>query len=349
MYQFWRIPLALLCLLNLLASPVQAIPLGIEEQALFDAMNQARNDNGIASTSLNDALVIAARSHATDMRDNSFVSHTGSNGSTPFGRIAAAGYQAVISTELIGAGFTTAAGVVNGWLASAPHRSILLDSQYQDSGVGYAGGGSLGHYWTATLASLVSVPPPSDGGGSAGGTGGGGGGASPTIPPGNGCGGAADFAQQAICFINATRGSNGLADLLIDLHLQSASLIHSEDMRDNGIFGHTGSDGSSFFDRLATAGYDGAPITELICGGCVTPEVLVTAWLASAPHAAFLLDPFANEIGLGYASGGDAGHYWTAGIGRRTQTGGSNGVPEPTTILLFALGLAGLVAQRKAV
>jgi uncharacterized protein YkwD len=50
--------------------------------------------------------------------------------------------------ENIAAGQQTAAAVVQAWMNSQGHRENILNSSYTQIGVGYASGGSMGHYWT---------------------------------------------------------------------------------------------------------------------------------------------------------------------------------------------------------
>jgi uncharacterized protein YkwD len=101
-----------------------------------------------------DRLFSAAARHSREMAQNNVFSHTGLNGSSPAQRIAAEGYAASWSGENIAAGYTSAADVMNGWLASAGHCSNLMRAEYQDVAVScvYQAGSSYGQYWTLVLA-----------------------------------------------------------------------------------------------------------------------------------------------------------------------------------------------------
>jgi len=61
--------------------------------------------------------------------------------------------------ENIGAGYTTPADVVNGWMNSPGHRDNLLNSKYREIGVGHSTGGSWGNYWTMDLGAQPNVLP----------------------------------------------------------------------------------------------------------------------------------------------------------------------------------------------
>ena len=324
----------------------RADPLSAQELDLYQAINAARITNGVASLSLNDALVTAAQGHSVDMRDNGFLSHTGSDGSSFYDRVTAQGYDAAIAGELVAAGAPSGTAAVNLWLGDAPHSDVLLYAGWQDVGVGYANGGTYGHYWTADFASIVSFGTPlftpPDSGGSGGGSGGDGGSGEtytpPSIPTGNGCGGISGFAGQTACLLNAVRDELGLSSLLLDTSLAQTALAHSEDMYSFSQLSHSGSDGSSFADRIIAADYEGSPFGEVLCYGCSTPDAAITAWLMSEPHAAMLLDSRPSDLGVGYFEG-----YWTLDLG----IGAVAAVPEPGTyaMLLAGLGLLGFVMR----
>lgn len=108
----------------------------------------------VGAVAWDDRLFSAAARHSREMAQNNVFSHTGLNGSSPAQRIAAEGYAASWSGENIAAGYTSAADVMNGWLASAGHCSNLMRAEYQDVAVScvYQAGSSYGQYWTLVLA-----------------------------------------------------------------------------------------------------------------------------------------------------------------------------------------------------
>jgi uncharacterized protein YkwD len=102
---------------------------------------------------MNPALRCAARKHDKDMIANNFFSHTGTGGTTPWDRIASAGYGTYKTAgENIAAGQTTPSAVVTGWMNSPGHCKNIMAAGFKEIGVGYATGGSYGHYWTQTFA-----------------------------------------------------------------------------------------------------------------------------------------------------------------------------------------------------
>ena len=101
----------------------------------------------------NAKLALAAERHSRDMSANDYFSHTGSTGSSPFGRIEATGYRYKAAGETLAAGYTTPSAVVKGWLKSPGHCKILMSKSYTQVGIGYyKGGGTYRHYTTANFA-----------------------------------------------------------------------------------------------------------------------------------------------------------------------------------------------------
>jgi len=101
---------------------------------------------------MNPALRCAGRKHDSDMITNNFFSHTGTGPTTPWDRIASAGYGAYTNAgENIAAGQTTPTAVVAGWMASTGHCQNIMNPAFKEIGVGHATGGAYGHYWTQTF------------------------------------------------------------------------------------------------------------------------------------------------------------------------------------------------------
>jgi uncharacterized protein YkwD len=101
-------------------------------------INERRAENGKYALIMNDKLTSSARAHSIDMVVNKFMSHTGSDGSTPQQREQRAGYYGRYWGEIIGGGTPTVA--VNWWMNEPGHRDMVLGTNwpYVDYGVGYA-------------------------------------------------------------------------------------------------------------------------------------------------------------------------------------------------------------------
>jgi uncharacterized protein YkwD len=101
-------------------------------------INDERAKNGKYALTMNSMLTNSARAHSVDMVVNKFMSHTGSDGSTPQEREQRAGYYGRYWGEIIGGG--TPAGAVKWWMNEPGHRDMVLGTNwpYVDYGVGYA-------------------------------------------------------------------------------------------------------------------------------------------------------------------------------------------------------------------
>lgn len=100
------------------------------------------------------ALNEAARMHAEDMAQNSFLAHTGSDGSNPGDRASRAGYEWRVIAENVASGQTSADDIAATWLASAGHCANLLDAKYSETGIAYAlnPGDGRDIYWVQVYA-----------------------------------------------------------------------------------------------------------------------------------------------------------------------------------------------------
>jgi uncharacterized protein YkwD len=106
--------------------------------------------------------------------------------------------------------------------------------------------------------------------------------------------------QQTVDLINGRRVAMGLAPLRVNQQLTSAARRHSNDIGPAGICSHTGTDGSSPWDRIDQAGYAGFGMGEVVGCGYTTPQGVVDGWWASPGHYGILTDPGANDIGCGW-------------------------------------------------
>jgi len=125
--------------------------------------------------------------------------------------------------------------------------------------------------------------------------------------------------------VNAFRAAGGacpsgpfapLPPLSPDDALWQAARDHSEDMAAQDYFSHDGVDGSTFVGRIVDAGYGGQPFAENIAAGS-GPEGTFEQWRLSDGHCLNMTTTRANEIGIGHASGGSWGSYWTQTFGSR--------------------------------
>lgn len=124
------------------------------EQEVVTLINEEREKAGLDPLTMQPQLRAAARGHSEDMACNDFISHTGSNGSSPWARIQAQGYTYSMAAENVAGGQTTPRAVVDAWLESNTHRVNILSPDFIHIGVGYTyrENSTFGAYWTAVFA-----------------------------------------------------------------------------------------------------------------------------------------------------------------------------------------------------
>ncbi len=125
---------------------------------MLTLINAVRASNSLPTLSANDELSAAAQSHSADMACNNYLSHTGSDGSTPDSRIAASGYTASLSRENIYAQPPQYGGTpqsaMDWWMGDAIHQAAILNPDVTGVGMGYAyySRCTLGGYFTVDFA-----------------------------------------------------------------------------------------------------------------------------------------------------------------------------------------------------
>ncbi|MEZ0157303.1 CAP domain-containing protein [Streptomyces althioticus] len=115
---------------------------------VVELTNRERARAGLPALSRDPLLTTAARAHSADMVARDFYAHTAPDGSKPWDRAAAAGSRCRTVGENIACGQRSAAEVVRGWMNSPGHRANILKPEFTHIGVGFAGGGRAGTYWT---------------------------------------------------------------------------------------------------------------------------------------------------------------------------------------------------------
>jgi len=117
-------------------------------------INNARTNAGLPALTVNAQLNAAAQGHSVDMACHNLLSHSGSDSSSVSERVAAAGYSASYSSEIIyGSGYPQTA--FDWWMNDQTHRNEILNARYTEMGIGYAYNAetAYGSYFTVDFAS----------------------------------------------------------------------------------------------------------------------------------------------------------------------------------------------------
>ncbi len=114
-----------------------------------------------------------------------------------------------------------------------------------------------------------------------------------------------DYENQILSLINQARADNGLKALKLQSGLTAAARVHSQDMACNDFIDHTGSDGSTWFNRIQAQQYAYSYASENIYVG--DPDFggdaqgAFTWWMNSEVHRNNILSTKVTSIGIGYA------------------------------------------------
>jgi uncharacterized protein YkwD len=112
-----------------------------------------------------------------------------------------------------------------------------------------------------------------------------------------------------LCLINRTRAQNGEQPLKANPQLEGAAETHVSDMLVGDYFEHVSPSGATPVDRARAAGYIPGPSVGYVIGenlawgtlSLATPQAIVSAWIASPPHLANILEGGYRDTGIAIA------------------------------------------------
>lgn len=120
-------------------------------QLLLAEHNKIRVSHGLTPLTLSGRLARAAQLHSQDQSDTNQMSHTGSDGSSPFDRIGKTGYKFGLAGENIAWNYPDITSVMSGWMNSPGHRANILTGGFTEFGAA-----EVNKYWTAVFATPIS-------------------------------------------------------------------------------------------------------------------------------------------------------------------------------------------------
>ncbi len=295
------------------------------EQQVLELTNQERAKSGLPPLAANAELNYAADKYAELMSQNRYFSHTGPDGSQPWDRAKAVGFEAQTMGENIAAGQKTPQQVVQAWMDSPGHRANILRPSFTQLGVGFDN-----NYWVQDFGSNDRNPASNIPGATSN--------SQPqqtpnptqsaptgnTTPTNSGANNGA-FEQQVLELTNQERAKSGLAPLKANAELNYAADQYAELMSEKRYFSHTGPDGSQPWDRAKAVGFEAQTMGENIAAGQKTPQDVVQGWMNSSGHRANILNPSFTQLGVGFDN-----NYWVQDFGSDDLNPTSN-IPQPST------------------
>lgn len=141
------------------------------------------------------------------------------------------------------------------------------------------------------------------------------------------CGDPVSINAEMIERINELRASSqqcgnttyqAVSPVQFDARLENAAIVHADDMATENFFSHTGSDGSSFDQRIQRQGYaDNAYMSENLANAFTSVNATVSAWMQSTSHCKAIMATEAKELGAAciYQEESDHSYYWALELG----------------------------------
>lgn len=118
------------------------------EKQVIDLTNEERAKNGLAPLAYNNELCNVARAKCQDMIDNHYFDHHSPTYGSPFDMMKSFNIDYSAAGENIAKGQRNAHEVVTGWMNSEGHRKNILNSNYNQIGVGCVKDSQGTIYWT---------------------------------------------------------------------------------------------------------------------------------------------------------------------------------------------------------
>jgi uncharacterized protein YkwD len=145
--------------------------------------------------------------------------------------------------------------------------------------------------------------------------------APPPVPPASAAvpGDVAGLPAEIFRLVNEQRAAYNLPALVWNDTLARAAQRHANDCQARGWCSHTGSDGSSYKQRIIREGYN--PVRWSECWAWYGTAVRAVAmWMDEVPpndpHRRTILNPELTELGVGVVPGNGFGYYFIANFGR---------------------------------
>ncbi|MDD2377223.1 MAG: CAP domain-containing protein, partial [Bacilli bacterium] len=118
------------------------------ETEVIRLVNAERSRAGQPTLTENNEVSRVARTKSQDFINNNYFSHNSPTYGSPFEMLRSFGVSYTAAAENIARGQRTAEEVMNTWMNSSGHRANILNSTYNQIGVGVARDNNGTLYWT---------------------------------------------------------------------------------------------------------------------------------------------------------------------------------------------------------
>lgn len=128
-------------------------------------------------------------------------------------------------------------------------------------------------------------------------------------------------AAELYALVNDARLDEGLPPYAWSGALATSAQRHADDMAANELSSHTGSDGSTYAERIAEAGYvawgEGEVVGENFWVGSGTAQDALDWFMDDLPHRENILSDRYREVGVGVATDAEGRSYYVLDLGAR--------------------------------
>jgi len=129
----------------------------ITAQKVLDQTNQERSKLGLTALKYNSVLSQSATKKAQDMFTNNYWAHNSPNGTTPWDFFKLAGYKYSVAGENLARDFYDTESLMKAWLNSPTHKANIINTKYQEIGIGVVNG-TLGGIKTTLVVQHFATP-----------------------------------------------------------------------------------------------------------------------------------------------------------------------------------------------
>ncbi len=129
----------------------------ITAQKVLDQTNQERSNLGLSELKYNSLLSDSATKKAKDMFTNNYWAHTSPSGTTPWDFFKSVGYQYSVAGENLARDFYDTESLLKAWMNSPTHKANIVNSKYQEIGIGVVNG-TLGGIKTTLVVQHFATP-----------------------------------------------------------------------------------------------------------------------------------------------------------------------------------------------
>lgn len=129
----------------------------ITMQKVLDQTNQERLKLGLPTLKYNSLLSQSATKKAQDMFTNNYWAHTSPDGTSPWDFFKLVGYKYSVAGENLARDFYDTDSLIKAWMNSPTHKENILNSKYQEIGIGVVNG-TLGGIKTTLVVQHFATP-----------------------------------------------------------------------------------------------------------------------------------------------------------------------------------------------